>query len=163
MIARVGDGVTAIGRERVIAAALAMTVAAVYVSTLREGHRWGDDFAQYIQHGINIATGRPYAELPYVSWPIFERPGAYQPGTSILLAVAYHYRGLDLSALKAVGVVTFALALAAIDLALRDRLSRASRVGLVVLLAANPVFWDAKDEILSDLPFVLAIVLALWA
>ena len=40
---------------------LLAVIGAFYVLTLRQGHRWGDDFAMYILHARNIAEGRAYS------------------------------------------------------------------------------------------------------
>ena len=39
------------------------------VLTVREGHNWGGDFAQYILHARNIVEGRPYAQTGYIYNP----------------------------------------------------------------------------------------------
>ena len=44
-------------------------VAVFYLSTIREGHDWGDDFSQYIMHAENLATGARYAPTRYLFNP----------------------------------------------------------------------------------------------
>src|SRR5947209_1532646 len=50
------------GAQWLIAIALILSVACFYFASLRPGHVWGDDFAQYIQHASNLANRRPFAE-----------------------------------------------------------------------------------------------------
>jgi hypothetical protein len=45
---------------------LAVAVVSTQIATLRPGHEWGDDFAQYIQQALNLAAGRPMVESGYI-------------------------------------------------------------------------------------------------
>ena len=57
-------------------------VAVFYLSTIREGHDWGDDFSQYILHAANLASGAPYAPTRYLYNPDnpVTGPQQYPPG-----------------------------------------------------------------------------------
>ena len=63
-------------------------VAVFYLSTIREGHDWGDDFSQYILHAENLASGAPYAPTRYLYNPDdpVTGPQQYPPGFPIALA-----------------------------------------------------------------------------
>ena len=52
-------------RAWLYAAVMFGIAAAVYAATLRPGQDWGGDFAQYVQHARNLATGRPYLETKF--------------------------------------------------------------------------------------------------
>ncbi|HEV2672560.1 MAG TPA: hypothetical protein VGU74_15810, partial [Gemmatimonadales bacterium] len=66
---------------------LALVVGVLYLATIRAGHGWGDDFAQYILHARNIAAGVPYTQTGYIYNPDNPEvgPRAYPPGFPVLL------------------------------------------------------------------------------
>src|SRR5579862_3646878 len=59
-----------------------------FLLTLRDGHTWGDDFAQYLQHADNIAHAEPYAQTGYIYNPqnAIVGPKSYPPGYPAVLA-----------------------------------------------------------------------------
>lgn len=142
---------------------LAATVVSTQIATLRPGHEWGDDFAQYIQQALNLATGRPMLENSYIYNPNFPDlgPRAYPPGFPLLLAPVVKLAGIDLKALKIVGVVCFSLALLAIFRLLFPILPFAYCVAVTAALGFTPFLWNSKDNITSDIPFVFFLYVAL--
>ena len=135
-----------------------------YGLTLRPGHDWGDDFAQYIHHAKNIATGLPYDQTGYVwnaRFPMLGPP-TYPPVFPLMLAPVVLTSGLDLSAMKWVVVASFLAALLFVALVFRKWLEPRYLAALLVLLGFNPYFWNLKDNILSDLPFFLFVYAALY-
>jgi hypothetical protein len=137
-------------------------VAIFYLFTLRSGHPWGDDFAQYIAHARNLAQGQPYTAIGILHNPgVVLGPTAYPPLLPFLLAPLYALFGLNLTVFKLVGVACALGALWLFEIWLRERFQAPLR-GLAVLLAGlQPWFWDYKDQILSDMPFVLLGMLSL--
>lgn len=135
--------------------------------SLRAGHDWGDDFAQYVLHARNLVEGRPYAETGYVFNPGFARlgPPTYPPLIPLLLALPYALHGLDLEAMKRFLLLPFAAFLVCFHLAARRRIGAPASLGLLLLLGTNPYLWQLKDQVLSDLPFLafLWLVFALCA
>lgn len=143
-------------------ACLLGAVALFYTATVRPGHLWADDFAMYVHHAQNIVEGRPYAETGYIYNPRVPAysPGMYPPVFPLLLAPSYKFFGLNLLPMKLEQVAFFLLALAvAYGLWWRDLGSRYA-LALVAILGCSPVFWLAKDSVLSDLPFLLFFYLA---
>ncbi len=133
-----------------------------YMLTLRGGHTWGDDFAQYIYHARNIAEGRPYHETGYVRNILnFIGPVAYPPLTSIVLAPVWYFFQLDLTAMKLVLIAVFCAALIAVGAAMRGRLPDRYRIVLLLLLALNPYLWEMKDNIQSEYLYTLVSFLSL--
>ena len=67
---------------------VAALIGLFYLATIRPGHAWGDDFAQYIHHARNLATGVPYAATGYIYNPYNPTigPRTYPPGFPLLLA-----------------------------------------------------------------------------
>lgn len=144
--------------------ALIFIVTAFYLTTIRAGHSWGDDFALYIRHAQNLATGRPYADTGYLYNPAYPElsPRAYPPVLPLLLAPVYAVFGLNLTLFKWVSVFALVLALCAIDRALRSTLSGLERLAVLALVGFNPFLWDYKDTIASEFVFLLLVVVSLW-
>jgi hypothetical protein len=138
---------------------------------LTRGHGWGGDFAQYIMQAISIVEGQPnhFIDINRVTIEhSAERMGrpvgpiAYPWGLPLLLAPLYAFFGVDLLALKAVGVVSFLLFLIVFWLTLDKRHSAIGKVACVSLFALNPSLLRATDRIHSDIPFLLLSTLAIY-
>ena len=134
-----------------------------YALTLRPGHDWGDDFAQYIHHAKNIVSGIPYDRTGYIWNPKFPMlgPPTYPPVFPLMLAPVVAAWGLALAPMKAVVVASFLGALLFVALVFRHILAPRYLAALLVLLGLNPYFWNLKDNILSDLPFFLFVYVSL--
>jgi len=125
------------------------------LSTIREGHDWGDDFGMYVSHARNIVDGRPYSDTGYVFNP--EKiigPKTYPPVLPLLLAPVYRMFGIDFRAMKAMLVMVFLLSLVMIHLSFRDELPGSYQPALLALAGFNPVFWMFKDIIATDMIFL---------
>ena len=134
-----------------------------YGATLREGHNWGGDFSQYIQHAVNIAEGRSYDDLKVIHNSLnYVAPKIYSPVTPLMLAPVYHYFGLDLTAMKLAQLVFFSLSLLLIAKLFGRSLSTAGVFAVLVLFALNPYVWGQKDNIHSESLFLFFSFLSLW-
>jgi len=143
---------------------LLVSVSAFYLATIRQGNTWGDDFALYIRHAQNIATGRTYSDTGYIynpAVPIYGPP-TYPPIFPLLLGPVYHFAGLNFWAMKCEQVAFFILALLVIYVSLLRFTSPVNASIVIALFGFNPNFWAAKDNILSDLPFLFFFWLAAW-
>jgi hypothetical protein len=148
-------------RSFVQIALVTVAATAVYLLTIRSGHPWGDDFVQYLQHSLNLSAGAPYGVQGYIANP--ERsigPAAYPPVFPFVLLPVVSVFGANFIALKVWMSVLFGLALASIAFAFEPLLKNRTWI-LIVLLAAAPVFWDFKDRVLSDIPFLVFCYLSL--
>lgn len=127
-----------------------------YVSTIRAGHNWGDDFAMYIAHARNIVEGRAYADTGYIYNPAFPSYShdMYPPVFPLLLAPVYALFGLNLTAMKVELVLIFLGCLYLVFVSFRDELPLPYIVVLVAALGFMPFLWDFKDNVLSDIPFL---------
>jgi 4-amino-4-deoxy-L-arabinose transferase-like glycosyltransferase len=135
----------------------------LYLSTIREGHEWGDDFSQYIRHASNLAQGLPYTASSYlynVDNPAVG-PRVYPPGFPVLLAPVIRTFGLALAPMKVEIVLFFAAALFLIYLLIQPLMPPAAAAAAVLMVGLNPFFWDFKDQILSDIPFLFFFVATL--
>ena len=154
------------GRSRALCVALlcAALIGAFHVVTLREGHDWGDDFSMYIHHAENLANGLPYAETGYIYNPHNPSigPRVYPPGFPVLLAPVVRVFGLDLRPMKTLVVAFFVGSLIVLFGLFRAALPPAHAATLVVITGLNPFFWEFKDQVLSDIPFLFFSLLSLY-
>jgi hypothetical protein len=148
-----------------------LSIGLFYLLTIRQGHAWGDDFSMYIHHAKNLAGGIPYGQTGYIynpyihlhtSYQVQIGPQTYPPVVPLLLTPIYYFWGLNLGAFKVGLILTFILALVIIVRAFKDYLSPPWLTALVFILGFNPYFWQFKDNIVSDLPFLLFIYLGLF-
>ncbi|MDW8038253.1 MAG: hypothetical protein RMI90_09455 [Thermoguttaceae bacterium] len=143
--------------------AVLIGIGVVHGYCLREGHPWGDDFAQYLMHARNLAEGRPYAQTGYIYHPEYPQlgPPAYPPGTPLLLAPIWKLWGLNWTALKWSMIGCLLVWLALLNWYFRADLPVAGRLFLIALIGLNPLFLDQTNTIGSDLPFLVWVYLSL--
>ena len=136
---------------------LIFAIGVFYLLTLRDGHNWGGDFSMYIHHAKNISEGRPYGETGYIYNPSFPflGPKTYPPVFPLMLVPVYLAAGFDLQAMKLIPIFSFLVALFIIYLNFREKLSPHAVFSIIGVFGFNYFFWDFKDNILSDLPFLL--------
>lgn len=132
-----------------------VTIAAVgvfFLSTLRPGHSWGDDFAQYLRHADNIAHALPYADTGYIYNPqnAIVGPQAYPPGLPAALAPVSALFGANLNGYKVLNVFLFLGTLLIATRLVAHDLSRRQVWIWLAIVGFTPVFWDIKDGIASE-------------
>jgi hypothetical protein len=143
-------------REKTYILALLVAIGIFHAATVRQGHIWSDDFAMYLHHAQNIVEGRPYADTGYLynpSFPVYG-PRFYPPTYPVLLAPIYGIFGLNLIPMKLEQVLFLVLALIAVYAYWKRDLGSGYTLALVALLGFDPEFWVAKDNVLSDIPFL---------
>jgi 4-amino-4-deoxy-L-arabinose transferase-like glycosyltransferase len=143
-------------RARFYSASLLAAIGIFYFATIRPGHVWGDDFAMYVHHAQNIVEGRPYGDTGYIynpAVPVYG-PRMYPPVFPLLLAPLYKIFGLNLVPMKLEQVAFFLLTLAAVYMFWQRDLGSEYALAMLAILGFSPVFWTAKDMVLSDLPFL---------
>ncbi len=143
-----------------------LAIALFYLATLRQGHIWGDDFAQYLQHADNLAQGRPYAQSGYVYNPLntIVGPQAYPPGLPVVMAPAVGLAGRNLIAVKLEMVLLFLATVLVTTVLFAPDLARGQNLVFMALVGFSPAFWQYKETILSEHLFLplwyLAILIA---
>jgi dolichyl-phosphate-mannose-protein mannosyltransferase len=144
---------------------VAALIGLFYLVTIRPGQRWGDDFAQYVHHARNIASGAPYAETGYIYNPHNPAigPRTYPPGFPLLLAPVVKLFGLDFRPMKILIVVCFAGVLLLMPHVFRRDLPAPYLAALILVTGLNPYFLDIKDDVISDIPFLCFTLLSLYA
>ena len=136
------------------------------VSTLTRGHEWGDDFASYIMQAQSIMNGNTDEFIVRNTFTIFESsvqigPVAYPWGYPLILTPALALKGLHPLTLKLPGLFLFVGFLICLYLLTKGRLSPTESLILVSLFAFNPIMIKHLDYILSDIPFLFSVFLAL--
>src|SRR5262249_3076850 len=151
-------------KARVLSFSIILAVGGFFFVTIREGHGWGDDFSLYILHARNIAEGSSYQQTSYIYNPALATigPQTYPPVFPFLLSPIYKLWGLNLTAMKMEIIAIFLLSLAAIFLAFRKYLPWPYLVALLAIIGFNPYIWQFKDNIVSDLPFLLFIYFGIF-
>jgi len=134
--------------------------------TLTRGHEWGDDFASYIMQAQSILDGNTDEFIERNTFTIFESsiqigPVAYPWGYPLILTPVLSIRGVHPLALKLPGLILFAGFLFCLYRMTEDRLARTDSLLLVSLFAFNPILIKFIDQILSDIPFLFFVFLAL--
>jgi len=134
-------------------------IAAVYLIHLSPGHVFiNDDFAAYVMHAANLVEGRPYTAINYVPNPkaLWLAPAnGYPPVYPLLLAPVYKVWGLNLRAMKVVTVLCFVAFLIIFGELTRPTISPSMRLWALLILSFNPVFWEHRDNLLSEFPYLM--------
>ena len=151
-------------REKFYIAALLALIGIFHAGTVRQGHIWGDDFAMYVHHAQNIVEHRPYTDTGYIpnpSVPVYG-PKYYPPIFPLLLAPIYRVYRTNLIPMKLEQVLFLVLTLVVVYALWRRELGQHYILALVAILGFAPAFWTAKDEVLSDLPFLFFFYLTVF-
>lgn len=137
---------------------------AVGWATLTPDHRWGDDWAQYVLHAANLASGHPYPDTGYVFNPDYPSvgPASYPPAVPLMLAPVIAVFGVNLVALKVVGLACIVLGLALAARVAAPFTGRTVAWVGVILLALHPAIWAQRQAIQSEAPYMFLSLLALW-
>lgn len=139
-----------------LAISIILIVSVFYFTTIREGHNWGGDFSMYIRHAKNIAEGTDYKDTGYIYNPFYPyfAPKTYPPVFPFLLALVYKLFGLKLAIMKIEVILFFLMSLFIIFLVFKAELPFQYSLVMIAVVGFNPYFWDFKDNILSDIPFM---------
>jgi len=141
---------------------LILAIGAFQVATMREGFDWFHDSVGYVTHAENLAAGRDYAESGYIPNPYrYIAPKAYPPGYPLLLAPVVKVFGTDTRILRLETVVVLLGILVALGYAVRDQLPPVYTAVLLAAVGLHPLIWENMQRLLSDLPFLLFVVLSL--
>lgn len=146
-------------RDQLLICILIAAIGIAYVSSLSPGHVFAnDDFAAYVMHASNLAEGRPYAALHYIANPQAEwlAPfNGYPPVFPMMLAPICKFAGLNLRAFKVLTVACFVVFLCVLAVYLRSESSTLLVACVLLLIAGNPIFWEYRQYILSEFPYLM--------
>ena len=115
-------------------------------------------------HAENIVKGIPYAETNYVYNvdTALYGPKAYPPVFPIMLAPVIAIWGINLKALKFIGVICFlAFLIYYIYKIIPKNFPLIHRICLIILVGFYPVFAHQMNTIMSDIPFLAICTISL--
>ena len=127
-----------------------------FLTTIRSGQSWGDDWAQYLLQAENVIHFIPYAETGYVynSQNAIVGPKAYPSVYPAALAPVIALCGANLNAYKALDVLFFLVGLLIATKLFSNDLSARNTWICLTIVGFSPVFWNSKDYIVSELLFL---------
>ncbi|MBF0385122.1 MAG: glycosyltransferase family 39 protein [Candidatus Omnitrophica bacterium] len=129
----------------------------INIITIKNGHNWGGDFAQYIIHAKNLVEGNSYQAGIMLDLPLL-----YPPGYPLIIALIIKYFGTSFFILKFLnvifwsGFVYFSYRLAS------GLLGKELGILLALFLAVSSDFFTFKQNVLSDVPFSFFCVLSVF-
>jgi len=124
----------------------------------------GTDWAMYVMHARNIASGKPYAETGYVFQPESTTEvgaNAYPSGYPLMIAPLYAAEGLNIKLFKMLNAGFLVLSLWPAYLFARKTLSQVCSLVLIVALGFSWLFMANFNVIGSDAPYELVSLLVL--
>jgi hypothetical protein len=149
-------------QTRAACLAVIFLVSVFYLATIRSGQPWGDDFAMYIHEAKNISGGTPLLDTGYIYNPARPDTGPrlYPPVFPTLLVPGYMTGNPEnLSPMKIEMILFFIGILVLLWLGLGQELPSLLCIALLAIVGFNPLFWDFKENIVSDIPFTFLLYL----
>lgn len=132
------------------------------------GHAWGDDFALYVRQARSIFNGNigqviadNRFNVDNAAKPGFS-PYVYPWGWPLLLSPFVRLFGLDYARLKMVEIALLCGFLWVFHEILRTRLQRWMAFGVVASIGTTLAYLVHTDQLLSELPYMLAIATTFW-
>ncbi len=118
----------------------------------------------YIHHAKNIAEGIDYNDTGYIYNPSYPSlgPKSYPPVFPFLLSPVYKIFGLNLTAMKIEIIIFFLLFLFVYFMLFKNELPFKYLIIMIAMIGFNPFFWIFKDNVLSDIPFLLFAYISLF-
>lgn len=131
-----------------------------------DGHDWGGDFSAYIMQARCILEGTCDDFISENRFTVENTgpglgPVAYPWGFPLLLAPLYKLFGFDITALKAIGLISYALFIAVLYVGFSRVHSRAWNIVFVAFFAFSMAVIRFTDSVMSDIPFLLFSTLAI--
>lgn len=114
------------------------------------------DWAMYVMHARNIATGQPYTDTGYIFQPESATEvgaNAYPSGFPLILTPFYAVEGFNLHLFKLLNVAFLVLSLWPVYLYARRTLSQVSSLILIAALGFSWLFFTNFDGVGSDAPY----------
>lgn len=124
---------------------------------------WGDDYAQYIKEGQNIAEGKPYHQSNYVYNDLNAdyAPPSYPPGFPLLLAPVIKIYGLAIRPMLYTISLLMVVLLFSVFMFFKKYTPIVSALCLAILTVYSPAVMDMKGYVLSDIPLLVFVSLYL--
>jgi hypothetical protein len=123
-------------------------------------YQYGDDWAQYVKEGMNIATGKPFYQSNYIFNAANKdyAPPFYTVGFPLMLAPVIHFFGVDAMPLLYFNAILLSMLLFASYYFLKTKTSSLNALLLTIIFLYSSVILDLKAQIISDIPCALFII-----
>ena len=138
------------------------------ISTFKGGHNWeNSDFVGYISQARSLVESA-VDELAYhdnfMTANSTKDTGTLSGpwGFPILLSPVYYVFGADIYVMKVFTNLFFIFSLIVIFFLFQDRLTNFNNLLLIIILAFSTWFFDFKENVLSDLPFMFFSLFSLF-
>lgn len=131
------------------------------------GHGWGDDFAEYIGLTKSIVDGTVDEFISIYRYRV-EHSTLWVGttdlywGISFLLSPVYYFFGLDIHLMKIYIYIFFLLSLFIVFFLFQDKLKNLQNLLLVAIIGFNPYFFNSKDDIGTDIPYLFFSLMSLF-
>lgn len=138
------------------------------ITTFRNGHNWDNsDFVGYISQAKGMIEGTVDSLVSHDKFMLensTKDTGTLMGGWGfpIIFAPFYYIFGDNIYVMKVVTNFFFILALILIFHLFKERLRNLDNLLLIAIIALNPWFFDFKDNVLSDIPFLFFSLLSLF-
>lgn len=145
-------------REKLALSAVIALAMLLYTALLTNGMAaLGSDWAMYVMHARNLATGQPYGSTFFVYQPEAATYGAatYPTGYSLFLAPIYAICGINIRVFKVLTDLLLALSLGPIYFFLRRYLEFAASLLLAGALSFSGPYLLLQDTIGSEALYLL--------
>lgn len=148
--------------------AVLATAVLVHITGFRAGHAWGADYAWSWAQAISLLEGRTSEIAAMGDFRIREMqnlivgPAVYPWGYPTILAIGHAIWGHNIMAMKIYMLGFYLGGFAVFYLLIRSRIGAISAVAILAVLAFGPNFFDEKNNLRSEAPFLLFFMLAIF-
>ncbi len=148
--------------------AILATAALVHLTGFREGLAWGADYAWNWAQAISLLQGTSSEIAAMGEFRIREMknlivgPAVYPWGYPTILAIGHAIWGHNVMAMKIYMLGFYFGGFAIFYHLIRSRISTVSAAGILAVIAFGPNFFDEKDNLRSEAPFLLFFMLAIF-
>jgi hypothetical protein len=141
-------------------------VAVLGYFSIHAGHDWGDDYALYINQAKTIVTGEYENLIRDNSFTVHNSsilfgPVIYPWGYPLMLGFVYALCGMDLFAMKMVGLLFFVLTIPVIFYLFKNELRPAAVFLIIIIFSFNPKMVEFLDCLTSNLPQIFFVLLTI--
>lgn len=146
---------------------LVIVAAALAIAMHRNGHTQGDDFALYLRQARSLFDGDPAQVVADNRFSVLNSDNSFSPIAypwvwPLLLSPFVHLWGFDYDRLKLVEVALFCVWLVLLHGIVRRRIGRLAAVAIVAVFATAPVYLQHTDQLLTEIPHLVALAAVIW-
>jgi hypothetical protein len=152
--------------DKIVLISVVLAAALVGYFSLHAGHDWGDDYALYINQAKTIVTGEYENLIRENSFTVHNSsilfgPVVYPWGYPLLLSIVYASCGMNLFAMKMIGVLFFVLTIPVLFYLFKNDLPLAAVFLVIILFSFNPKMVELLDCLTSNFPQMVFVLLTI--